>query len=98
MDLPAKRKGVRVAMTAGGFAYISCLSCKALSCRQSLLNERRSRSAGDVTTMSRVMESARLTPATETRMLTRKKLMKAPFNDSQSQVAEKALRLDNKNR
>jgi hypothetical protein len=44
------------------------------------------------------MEPARLTPATETRMLTRKKLMKAPFNDSQSQVAEKALRLDNKNR
>ena len=44
-----------------------------------------------------VMEPAGLTPATETRMLTRKKLMKAPFNDSQSQVAEKALRLDNKN-
>ena len=34
----------------------------------------------------------------ETRMLTRKKLMEAPFNDSQSQLAEKALRLvlDNK--
>ena len=42
-----------------------------------------------------VMEPARLTPATETRMLTRKKLVEAPFNDSQSQVAEKALRLDN---
>ena len=29
---------------------------------------------------------ARLTPATETRMLTRKKLVEAPFNDSQSAV------------
>ena len=47
------------------------------------------------------MEPARLTPATETRMLTRKharkKLIEAPFNDSQSQVAEKALRLEYKN-
>ena len=41
------------------------------------------------------MEPARLTPTTETRMLTRKKLVEAPFNDSQSQVAEKALRLEN---
>ena len=39
---------------------------------------------------------ARLTPTTETRMLTRKKLIEAPFNDSQSYAAEKAMRLDNK--
>ena len=45
-----------------------------------------------------VMEPARLTLATETRPLTQKKLIEAPFNDSQSQIAEKALRLDNKNR
>ena len=32
-------KGVRVAMDGGGFAYLSYLSCKAMSCRQSLLNE-----------------------------------------------------------
>ena len=38
-----------------------------------------------------------LTQATDTRMLTRKKLREAPFNDSQFQVAEKALRLEYKN-
>jgi hypothetical protein len=43
------------------------------------------------------MEPGRLAPATKTRMLTRKKLIEAPFNDSQSQVAEKALRLEYKN-
>ena len=32
-------KGVRVVMDCGGFAYLSYLSCKAMSCRQSLLNE-----------------------------------------------------------
>ena len=41
------------------------------------------------------MEPARLTPATKTGMLTRKKLVEALFNASQSQVAEKALRLNN---
>ena len=47
-------KGIRVAMNGGGLAYLSYLSCKALSCRQSLLNERRSRSAGDVTDEERI--------------------------------------------
>ena len=47
-------KGVRVAMNGGRFAYLSYLSCKAFSCRQSLLNERRSRSAGDVTDEERI--------------------------------------------
>ena len=57
------------------------------------------RSRGDIPAdeVTTIMEPARLTPATETRMLTRKKLVEAPFNDSQSQVAEKALRLEYKN-